>query len=170
MSLFKYFIVGFLILASSASPLLAQNEKEPWQSNEPIVFEGSRKLNVRSKKKIMAGMVEFSSKKLDYPPMVFSVINNSGNVLELKAVSEVPSTRSLHPISFRLVLTAHKKEVRFHAGEFYFEDIRLSLNKWLEKYGDSENKRNQRNVEVVYRGIESHVMMSMNELAKHINK
>ena len=88
----------------------------------------------------------------------------------VKAVTEVPSVRELHPISFRLILVPKKKAFWFQASEFYFEDIRLSLEKWLEKYDKSTSERHERNVEVITKGIDSHIHLSMNELVSIFNK
>jgi len=141
----------------------------PKDKTGKIVFIGTRSIEMRSKKKIMAAMEDWVAKKLAYPPMVFSVIEVSKDTLMVKAVSEVPSAKELHPISFRLVLVPKKKSFWFRASEFYFEDIRLSLEKWLEKYGESTNKRQQRNVEMISKGIDSHVFLSMKELVSIFN-
>ena len=134
-----------------------------------VKYEGNRKVKPWCKKKIMKGMVSWTSVSQQFPPMVFSVIESGKDSLMVKAVTDVPSLRGLHPISFRLILIPGKKTFTFVASEFYFEDIRLSLDTWLKKFADSENKKNQRNVELIIKGLDSHVFMSMNNLAESIN-
>lgn len=126
-------------------------------------------MDQKSKKKIMASMNIWVSGRLEYPPMVFSVIETGKDSLVLKAVTEVPSSKNIHPISFKLILIPKKKSFDFYASGFYFEDIRLSLESWLDKYSVAENERNQRNVELITKGIESHIFMSMNLLVEKIN-
>ena len=134
-----------------------------------VKYVGKRQVKPRCKKNTMKGMVEWSSAPLQFPPMVFSTIESDKDTLMLKAVTEVPSSNGLHPISFRLILVPGKKTFTFIASEFYFEDIRLSLDSWLKKYADTENKRSQRNVGLIIKGLDSHIFMSMNNLAETIN-
>jgi hypothetical protein len=159
---FSFFFIVSLGFSQYDLPIDPQTGK--------VVFTGNRSIEMKSKKKIMLAMEEWVSKKLPYPPMVFSVIEASKDTLMVKAVTEVPSLNELHPISFRLILVPKKKAFWFQASEFYFEDIRLSLDKWLEKYGTSTNKRHVRNVEVITKGIDSHVFLSMKELVSIFNK
>ncbi len=115
-------------------------------------------------------MNAWASRKLEYPPMVFSVIETGKDTLMLKAVTEVPSMKKLHPVSFRLILVPGKRKFDFRASEFYFEDIKLSLEQWLDKFKDSENSRHQRNYELITSGLDSHIFLSMNKLAEEFKE
>ena len=117
----------------------------------------------------MAAMKEWVSASVESPPTVFSIIRSSADSLEVKAVAQVPSAHGLHPISFRLILVPFKNGFRFRASEFYFEDIRLTLETWLAKYGESQNDRNQKNVVMITKGISSHILLAMTNLAEKIN-
>ena len=119
---------------------------------------------------MMERMIGWSSERLQYPPMVFSVIRSTADSLELKAITEVPSAKGIHPISFRFILIPGKRIYHFRASEFYFEDIRLSLEAWFEKYEQADTARRKRNLELISQGIESHIFLSMNDLAELIDK
>lgn len=135
-----------------------------------ICLTGARAVQLRSQKKIMNEILSWSSARLDNPSMVFSIINSSEDSLVLKGLTEVPSSKGIHPISFRLVLLPGKKSFSFRADKFYFEDIKLSLQEWLDKYKASENSRSQRNVELIVQGVNSHIFLAMNHLADNIKK
>lgn len=158
-------IFSLFFLSGRAQKALPVNEK-----TGRIYYEGTKKVSLKSKKKMMAIMKDWTSSTIDYPPMVFSVISASKDTLQLKAVTEIPSKNGLHPISFRLKLVPQRNAFWFSATEFYFEDIRLSLEKWLEKYSDNGNDRNKRNVEVISSGVDSHIYMAMNKLMERINQ
>lgn len=161
----KYTIALIAVFHLLLMDLSAQTTLLPTDSvSGEIVFTGKRSDKVRSKKKKMEGMIEWVSKPVSYPPMVFSIISSSNDTLIVKGVTEVPSIKGIHPISFKLELVSVKKGFRFRASKFYFEDIKLSLQEWLDKYATSENKRNQRNVELITKGVESHIFLSMNQL------
>lgn len=167
--LFRYSILClsllFLVSLSYGQGVLP---KDP--STGKILFSGVKPIDEKSKKKIMIAMNEWVSKVLVYPPMVFSVIEVSKDTLMVKAISEVPSLNDLHPISFRLILVPQKRSFWYSASGFYFEDIKLSLDTWLKKYSESTNPRNIRNIEIVSKGLDSHIFMSMNQLVEVFNK
>ena len=163
------FLSAFLLSLLLLSTLLSAQTLPVDSTTGMVKYEGKRKVKPRCKKKIMKELVAWTSVSHEFPPMVFSVIESSKESLMVKAISNVPSARGLHPISFRLVLVPTKRGFNFTATEFYFEDITLSLDTWLKKYDDTDNKRGQRNVELIQKGLDSHIFMSMNDLAESIN-
>lgn len=164
MKTFKILVLAFFILGPAFA--WSQDALPINEETGLITLEGSRKVDEKSKKKILEGMNSWVGKKLDYPPMVFSIISSDKSRIEVKALTELPSSKGLHPVSFRLVLIPGKRKFDFVANQFYFEDINLSLEQWYEKYGESTNERHNRNNELITTGLESHIFMSMNNLAE----
>ena len=134
-----------------------------------VYYEGARKVKPKSKKKIYKKIEAWSAKKQDFPPIVFSTISSSKDSIRLKAVTEVPSSKRLHPISFKITLVVKKQSFLFIADGFYIEDINLSLDEWLEKYSASENERPIKNRVPIVKGIDSHVFLTFENLKKIIN-
>lgn len=168
MSINPYILIFSIVLFSKT--VFCQKDFQRNPETGEICITGFRAVNVTSQKKIMNQLLAWSSVRLDDPSMVFSIINSSADSLVLKGMTEVPSSKSIHPITFRLVLLPGKKTFSFRADKFYFEDINLSLQQWLEKYGTTENSRSKRNVELIVQGVNSHIFLAMNNLAKNIKK
>jgi hypothetical protein len=118
----------------------------------------------------MAIIKTWSGKRMVFPPMVFSVIHESKNRIILKALTEVPSQTGLNPISFKLDIMVSRKSFDFRADNFYFEDITLSLEEWIKKYGSSDSDRHKKTVDVIGKGIGSHVFLMLEDLKSEINK
>lgn len=166
---FRPFILIFYFSLLSHE-VFSQKDFQRNPNTGEIYIAGFREVKVKSQKKIMNAILSWSSARLDNPAMVFSVISSSEDSLILKGMTEVPSSKGIHPISFRLVLHPGKKSFSFRADKFYFEDIKLSLQEWLDKYKTSENSRSKRNVELIVQGVNSHVFLAMNHLAENIKK
>ena len=134
-----------------------------------VYYEGTKRVLPKSKKKIFKRVVFWASKKQDFPPAVFSTIYSSNDTLIIKVVTEVPSAKRLHPISFKSRIVVSKQSFSFTAEHFYFEDVKLSLDQWLEKYADSENERHKKNLTLITKGLDSHVFLTFENLKKIIN-
>jgi len=134
-----------------------------------IIYQGNKVITPSSKKNTLAVISAWAGEKQVFPPMVFSTINQSKSRIVLKAVTEVPSLKGLHPISFKLDILVSRKSFDFRADNFYFEDITLSLEEWLKKYGSSDNERHIKNVDMISKEIDSYIFLTLEDLKKRIN-
>ena len=87
----------------------------------------------------------------------------------MHGVTEVPSVKHLHPISFDSRIVIEKKAFQIDATNFYFEDISLSLESWVEKFKDSDNPRHIKNTELITKGLDSHIYLTIKNLKETIN-
>ena len=159
----------FIFLFLGSTSIFAQKIMPVHPETGMVYYEGTKKVKPKCKKKIYKKTEMWASEKLAFPPMVFSTISTSKDTLRLRAVTEVPSAKRLHPISFNLTIVAKKQSYFFIAGGFYIEDINLSLDDWLKKYADSENERILKNKDLLTKGLDSHVFLALEDLKKIIN-
>lgn len=158
----------FLLVVPLAA--VAQTELPREGKTGSVVISGKQHVKKRCKRKIMKEVVVWSNKNVESVSMVFSTIKEGKDSLWLRGVTEVPSMKNLHPISFQLIISVSKKTVHYSATNFKFEDINLTLDEWLDKYGDSENERHQKNVEYISKGVESHIFLAMSDLSEKVNR
>ena len=166
----RKFILFALLINCIALPVISQVQIPMDSTTGLVTYTGKRPINVRCKQKTMKKLNTWASAKQDFPNMVFSVISSGKDSLVLKAVTEIPSIHSLHPISFKFILIPSSKRFTYQASGFYFEDITLSLETWLKKYASSETKKTMRNVEMIIEGLDSHIFLTLNNLEAYINK
>ena len=158
-----------IILAFFLSSDLAAQYKLPYDSTAKlVVLKGTKPVDVRCKKKIMKAVHQWVNEKQVYPPLVMSTIHQSKHSIITKGVFEVPSKKGIHPLSFKLELTVGKKSIYYRFDNFYFEDISLSLEEWLKKYAEG-NERNRENANMVGKELDSYVFLSLQLLQNKIN-
>ena len=160
----------FYLFLSTSGYLFSQIQLPVNAATGLIEFSGKTKVNRRSKKKIMKITKEWTSTKLQNPGMVFSTAKTTKDSLWLKAMTEIPSMKHLHPVSFDLLLVVERKHFYYRATNFKFEDIDLTLDKWLEKYAHSDNERHQKNVDFITKGVDSHIAIAIRSLKEKINQ
>ena len=162
-------IISFLLLVvpetAAAQTILPLDSVE-----NLIIFHGQKPINPTGKKKSFAVVKAWAGERMTFPSMVFSVIHQSKNQIVLKVVTELPSAKSIHPVSFKFDLVVSRKSVAYRADYFYFEDIKLSLEEWLKKYASSDNERHIKNVDIISKGLDSHIFLMLEDLINRINK
>ena len=143
----------------------------PMDSTENmVIYRGKKDLDPVGKKKSMAIIKAWAGERMVFPPMVFSVIHESKERIILKALTEVPSQKGINPISFKLDIAVSRKSFDFRADNFYFEDITLSLEEWLKKYESSDSERHIKMVNLIGKGLGSHIYLALEDLKNQINK
>ena len=135
-----------------------------------VIYQGKKVIEANSKKKSIAIIKAWAGKRMIFPPMVFSVFHESKDRILLKALTEVPGPKGLHPISFKLDIIVSRKYLDYRADYFYFEDIKLSLEEWLKLYETSDNERHRKTVDMVGKGIGSHIFLMLEDLKNQINQ
>jgi len=165
-------IIGFILVSlfmSFSAQVLAQKSFPVHPETGKVFYGGNRNVTPYCKKKIYKRAVAWASEKQTFPPAVFSISKSTKDTLWIKAVTEVPSIKHLHPISFDIRIVVGKRSFQFTAQNFYFEDITLSLEAWIEKFEDSDNQRHIKNSELITKGLDSHVFLTIENLKKNIN-
>ena len=162
-------ILSFFVFVSTQT-MTAQTSLPLDSAENLVIYRGTKSIDPSSKKRSIAIIKAWASQKKMFPPMVFSVIHETKSLIILKALTEVPGPKGLHPISFKLDIVLSRKAFGYRADYFYFEDINLSLEEWLKKYESSDNKRHVKTVEMIAKGLESHVFLSIEDLKNQINK
>ncbi|HAW51873.1 MAG TPA: hypothetical protein DCX54_06020 [Flavobacteriales bacterium] len=172
MTLARYFFKPMLVVLTliSFGAGMAQTSFPLDSVSGLVTYRGIKHVDPLCKKKSMAVVKTWAGKRMVFPPGVFSVIHESKNRLILKALTEVPGPKGLHPISFKLDIMVSRKSIDFRADNFYFEDITVSLEEWIKKYGSSDSERHKKMVEVIGKGIGSHVFLMIEDLKNEINK
>jgi hypothetical protein len=166
-----FYLLTALVLVLGSAQLTTAQKAFPLDSTENLViYRGEKSINACGKKKSIAVIKSWAGEKKMFPPMVFSVMHESKNRIVLKALTEVPSAKGLHPISFKLDIVVSRKSFDYRADYFYFEDIKLSLEEWLKKYALSDNERYIKMVDLVGKGLGSHIFLTLEDLKSQINK
>ncbi|MEQ8323676.1 MAG: hypothetical protein RIC15_12155 [Vicingaceae bacterium] len=142
----------------------------PFDSTSNLyVLKGQRATEIACKKKVAKIIQVWLAEKQVYPPMVFSTIHRDKRYFVIKGLTEVPSKKGIHPVSFKLEVTLGRKAFGYRFDNFYFEDIKLSLEDWVQKYEASGNERNAANIKLVSGEIESYVFLTLELLTNKIN-
>ena len=162
-------LILLVLIHSITTGIMAQKILPINPETGKIYYSGNRDVKPRCKKKIYKRTEAWASDRQGFPPAVFSISKSAKDTLWIKVVTEVPSIKHLHPISFDTRIIVGSKNFQFTAQNFYFEDINLSLETWVEKFENSSNERHIKNTALITKGLDSHVFLTIENLKRIIN-
>lgn len=165
----KYFLTITFCLFIYAG-VKAQVELPVDTSTGLITYQGVKNYPKKSQKKLMKAFQDWQATYDDFPRMNWLDIRFSEDSVIMMNMIQIASVKHLHDLHFNMELHIEKKRITYRVDDFFFNDIGLSLDDWLNKYKGSDNPRHQQNYKRLTEAVDSCISLLIKSMNDHIKK